>query len=164
MELVEEIRSYRQEWLDHGGRSNGDGGLQYSDDIGAWIDLCHLRENPETNPDPQWADAEQYLLMRTGTSRILGMLNFRHRLNDYLAEYAGHIGYGVRPSEWKKGYAKRMLSLCLERCREYGLDSVLITCDHTNEASRRTILSCGGMFERTTTNGDETLERYWIHL
>ncbi len=38
--------------------------------------------------------------------RALGFLNLRLRLNEGLQNYAGHIGYSIRPSERGKGYAK----------------------------------------------------------
>mgnify|MGYP002236365423 FL=1 len=43
------------------------------------------------------------------------MTNLRHHLNDYLLAYGGHIGYSVRPSERKNGYASQMLRLTLEK-------------------------------------------------
>ena len=42
------------------------------------------------------------------------MTNLRHHLNDYLLAYGGHIGYSVRPSERKNGYASQMLCMTLE--------------------------------------------------
>lgn len=161
-EYIEEIRAYRQEFFDEGGHFHGDSGLRKFDDISAWIENCRLMEHKETVPNPLWVEAEQFMLVNN--DRILGMINFRHYLNDYLAEYGGHIGYGVRPSERRKGYAKAMLTLCLEKCRERGLHRVLITCDRENEASRRTILACGGVFDRTATENEEILERYWFAL
>lgn len=73
---------------------------------------------------------------------------------------------GVRPSERRKGFAAQMLRLCLPRCRELGLTRVLITCLRENEASRRTILANGGVYESTVyePREGEHLERYWIDL
>lgn len=161
---IDEIRAYRQAFIDDGGHFNGDSGLRKFEDINAWIEQCNFMENKETVPNPNWVEAEQFMLVNEGENRILGMINFRHYLNDYLAEYAGHIGYGVCPSERRKGYAKVMLSLCLNKCHERGLDKVLITCDEDNEASRRAILACGGVFDRKAIEDKEILERYWIML
>jgi len=163
---LDEIRVYRQEFFDAPRRHfAGDSGLcRKFEDIAAWLEWCRLMERKETVPDPDYVEADQYMLMQENDARILGMINFRHYLNEYLAEYAGHIGYAIRPSERRKGYGKSMLLLCLERCREFGLDKVLICCEDWNEASRRTILTCGGVFDRTTIEDNKKLERYWITL
>ncbi len=163
---IDEIRAYRQELLDTGSPFNGDSGLRKFEDIQDWIAQCRLREHKETLPDAACVEADQFMLVREGEQRILGMINFRHELNAYLAEFGGHIGYGIRPSERRQGYAKAMLTLCLEKCRQLKLDRVLITCDVDNEGSRRTILACGGRFERVAHKEAENqdLERYWITL
>jgi len=93
------------------------------------------------------------------------MISLRHSLNGgYLAEHGGHIGYGVRPLERRKGYAKTMLKLCLEEARALGLDKVLVCCDLDNAGSRGAIKACGGKFERLAITGAEVDERYWISL
>ena len=163
-EYIDEIRDYRQEFFDYGSNFAGDSGLRNAEKIKTWIEHCRLMENKETVPNPDWVEAEQYMLVKKGEHRILGMINFRHYLNDYLMKIGGHLGYEVRPSERGKGYAKTMLLLCLEKCREYDLDKALVTCDDDNEASKRTILACGGVFDGITKDGSKNVERYWITL
>jgi predicted acetyltransferase/ubiquinone/menaquinone biosynthesis C-methylase UbiE len=145
---------------------NGSGGLEKFDDPGKWIDRCRLFEKRETLPNPDFVETEQFMLDRKDDGKVLGMISFRHSLNEYLAEYGGHVGYSVRPSERRKGYAGRMLAMCLERCIRFGLEKVLITCMAGNEASRKTILRAGGIYERTTRLEQENvdMERYWITL
>ena len=160
-----EIRAYRQEFLDYGDELHGASGLIKYDDIPAWIVFVRAQESRATAHKLDYVDADQYLLICEGNPRILGMINFRHYLQDgHLAEHGGHIGFSIRPTERRKGYAKSMLMHCLKKCHENGLDKVLLTCDINNEASRKTILACGGRFERMAITGDETDERYWIAL
>ena len=94
------------------------------------------------------------------------MLQIRHYFNAYLEKYGGHIGYSVAPSERRKGYASQMLKLALPKCKELGIDKVLITCIEDNIGSRKTILANGGVYESSVYEPDEkiNLERYWIDL
>jgi predicted acetyltransferase len=106
-----------------------------------------------------------FLLVGDDGVRIVGAVSIRYELNDYLLNYGGNIGYGVRPSERRKGYGKRMLALALDVCRTHGLSRALVTCDATNEASARTILANGGRFENEVVHPDgEPVRRYWIQL
>lgn len=89
---------------------------------------------------------------------VLGFIAIRHRLNDYLLEHGGHIGYSIRPSRRREGHASRAVGLALKRCDELGIDRVLITCEDDNAASARTIESHGGVLEDVR----EGVRRYWI--
>lgn len=53
----------------------------------------------------------------------------------------GHIGYNIRPSERKKGYAKEALNLILKNAYENGLEEALIDCYKDNIASKKAIES-----------------------
>jgi predicted acetyltransferase len=161
-EYIEEIRAYRQEIIDNGGDFSGDSDLRKYEDVSEWIRLCGDLESQVFAQSIGYVEAEQFMLVYEGEKHILGMINFRHSLNDYLSAYGGHIGYGIRPSQQRKGYGKMMLALCLEKCHDFGLDKVLITCAETNEGSRRTIIANGGAFDGRINEGDEVVERYWV--
>ena len=92
--------------------------------------------------------------------QALGFLNLRLRLNDYLLEKGGHIGYSIRPSEQGKGYAKESLRQGLQIAKEKNIHRALVTCSTENPASRAVILANGGQLEDIR---HET-ERYWIDL
>ena len=46
-----------------------------------------------------------YLAAREKDDRLVGIMDFRRKLNQNLLNYGGNIGYSVRPSERGKGYA-----------------------------------------------------------
>ena len=84
-----------------------------------------------------WTDGDTYL----------GRINIRHRLNDYLREVGGHIGYDIRPTARRQGHATAMLAAALPRAAGLGIEKALITCDADNTASRKVIETNGGVFE-----------------
>ncbi|MGL6174785.1 MAG: GNAT family N-acetyltransferase [Cellulosilyticaceae bacterium] len=105
-----------------------------------------------------------YFLVEEGSKRILGAIDIRHQLNTYLHTYGGNIGYGIRPSERKKGYATQMLKLALEHCMTLGMQKVLITCFKDNVGSAKTILNNGGILENEVTENGTLKQRYWISI
>lgn len=162
---IGQYEEYRREFLENGDSMDGTGPMRRYETASEW--LAHVRsyESAETLPEGRVL-ATQYLLVRESDGKLLGMLQLRHYLNDYLRRIAGHIGYSVRPSERRRGYAKRMLAMALDEARALGLDRVMISCHVGNEGSRRTILANGGVFDSTVWDEEdgETLERYWITL
>ncbi len=165
-EYLGQVWEYRRECLEAGSSMDGCGGLRRRESGEAWLAQIRLFADPATVP-PGRIQATQLLAVRVSDNRLVGMLNVRHELDDYLLQFAGHIGYSVRPSERRKGYATEQLRQALIWCKEeLGLSKVLITCNDTNEPSRRTILTNGGVFDGTSYEPDEkeTVERYWIDL
>ena len=165
LEYGEQIRAYRQEFIDSGDSMDGTGGLRKFDDPQEWIDFLAKHKNPETLPEGR-VPATQLIFVREEDQKIVGMIDIRHYLSEYLEKYGGHIGYSVAPSERLKGYATQMLKATLPVCKKLGIDKVLITCIKGNEGSKRTILNNGGVYETTVYEPDEKvkLEKYWITL
>ena len=164
-DCAEEYRGYRQEFLDAGDSMDGTGSMRRTEDPLEWLENTERCRHRETVPEGK-VQATQFLYVRESDGRVVGMIQVRHCFNDYLEKYAGNIGYSVRPSERRRGYATRMLRDTLPFCRSIGLEKVLISCIDTNEASRRTILANGGVYESTAFEPEKgvNLERYWITL
>jgi predicted acetyltransferase len=95
---------------------------------------------------------------------ILGVSNLRHRLNDSLMIEGGHIGFGIRPSKRKQGYATKILELTLLEAQKMGIQKALVSCDVGNVGSERTILKTGGKFYRETTKDGERIRSFWIEI
>lgn len=131
----------------------------------AWLSMVDANRSPST-ANPNWVVADTFFVIRASDNRIVGMVDIRHTLNDFLAAYGGHIGYGVRPSERRKGYATGILRLALQYAKEtIGLTRVMVACYADNEGSWRTIQRCGGRLTRTFIHTDgRTVQVYWIDL
>ena len=164
-EYAKQIMECKKEYLAAGSSMDGCGPMRRTDDPMEYIEKCALEENPETCPD-SLVPATQFMLVRKDDNKVLGFLQVRHEFNEYLSKFGGHIGYSVRPSERRKGYAKVMLKMALPFCREIGLDKVLITCMDGNIGSEKTILANGGVYEYTIhePNENKDLKRFWIEL
>ena len=164
-EYASQIVQYRQEFLDAGDSMDGTGPLRRTLNPEEYIQTCLDHEDPSKVPS-HLVPATQFFFIRKSDNKLLGMIHVRHRFNDYLEKYAGHIGYSVRPSERRKGYAKEMLRMALPFCREIGIDKVLIACIDGNIGSEKTILANSGVYESTVyePNEKEYLKRFWITL
>lgn len=96
--------------------------------------------------------------------KLLGAIDIRHKLNDFLLFRGGHIGYGIRPKERRKGYASVILSLALKKCENIGISKILITCLKENIGSAKVIIKNGGILESEDIDEGKVFQRYWINL
>ena len=116
------------------------------------------------NLPEDWVPMTTYWLVDNG--EYVGQIRIRHRLNEKLSKFHGHIGYDIRPSQRGKGYGSKMLALALPKAKELGLSKLLITCMTTNTGSRKIIEKNGGVFESQVHDSeyDADLLRFWIDL
>lgn len=136
---------------------HGDSGLDHAKNYDDWLEKIKSDLNNEIF-------SIIFFAVRKCDNKLLGTINIRCLYKGYVQTY-GNIGYGVRPSERKKGYATKMLKLALDYCKEIGLENILLTCDKSNHVSAKTITKCSGIFENEILQDNgEFLQRYWIKL
>ena len=164
-EYAEQIAEYKQAFLDADSSMDGCGPLRRCEDSFKYIEECEKYTSTETLPEGLVL-ATQFFYIRKVDNKLVGMLQVRHYFNDYLSKFGGHIGYSIKPSERRKGYATSMLKAVLPYCKRIGLDKILITCIDGNIGSERAILNNGGIYESTVYEPDmkRNLKRFWIHL
>ena len=165
-EYYESIKEYQKEMIESDSSFDGCSSLEKFDDIEKWHLNCILFENIDTVP-PGYSLGYEYLYINN--NEVVGMVNIRpEALNHkYLKEFGGHIGYSIKPSKRRRGLATRMLKDTLKLCKDkYHLDKVLVTCNKTNDGSRKVIMNNNGIYENDIYYSPDEgfVERYWINI
>lgn len=77
---------------------------------------------------------------------LVELISIRPYLTKSLDEtFGGNIGYSVRPSERRKGYATLGLKLAVEKCKGNNPNGKIIVCCYKdNTGSRKAIIKNGG--------------------
>ena len=156
-----EIWEYRKEFINNNDSIDGSSFLAEEENFENWLKNCRQALNEETVKDG-YVPSTQFIAVEN--ERVVGMCSVRHRLNDFLKNYGGHIGYSVRPSERRKGYATKILKSALNEAGKLGIEKVLVTCDEDNEGSKKTILNNNGVFENKVEKDGRITCRYWINI
>jgi predicted acetyltransferase len=97
------------------------------------------------------------------SDHVLGGIALRHGDSDYV-RWAGHLGYGIRPSARGRGLGAWALGRMLDEARGLGLERLLAVCAPGNVASMRTIERGGGVFEGIGETPFGPARRYWFEL
>lgn len=163
---AEQVMAYREEMLKNGDSLDGCAGLEEVHSFSEWIDF---EGRLKAKYQDSYVPSEVYLAIRDTDNRVVGIIDFRHPLSEFLLNFGGNIGYSIRPSERQKGYATEMLRLLLLECRAFGEKRILLACDKENEASRKTIMNNKGVLENEVIDSvglskSGTIQRYWITI
>ena len=144
--------------------ADGFGFLMFERDGESWPDYVARIEGHRRGQDLEERMVASTFLVAEIDGEIVGRASVRHELNDFLATWGGHVGYGVRPAHRRRGHATAILRGCLEVCRQHGIEQALVTCDVDNVGSAAVIEACGGVPDGVApaTESVAAKRRYWV--
>lgn len=169
IERKNEIIDYINEFVLYNSDINGTGSLDkilegYTFEQA--LERCLNMKNEEYAKNLGRCQSKTFLLIRENDNKIIGMINVRWNLTEEMKQFGGNIGYGIRPTERRKGYNKINLYLGLLEAQRLGLDKVMLDCDVNNIGSAKTMQALGGTLERTEIDPyDGVLTSvYWFNV
>ncbi|MEC3884906.1 GNAT family N-acetyltransferase [Halobacillus sp. HZG1] len=161
IELEESYLCFYKEWKDSGEAMIPWVIAKDPSDFPAMVENLHKEAKGIDLPEGFVPGSTYWLVDQV--NRVIGAVNIRHALTEPLRNAGGHIGYGIRPSERRKGYATELLRLSLLKSKELGITNTLVVCDEINTGSMKTILNNGGQEDEDFIEEDgNVVKRYWI--
>ena len=168
-ERKDEIMQYINEFVEYNSEINGTGGLDkiiegYTFEQA--LARCLSMEDENYAKKINRCQSKTFLLIRENDNRIVGTINVRWNLTEAMKRFGGNIGYGIRPTERRKGYNKINLYLGMQEAQKLGLDRVMLDCDVNNLGSDRTLKALGGVLERTEVDPEDNIltNVYWFDV
>lgn len=163
LSLKNEALNYRQEHFDY--EEYVINGSELFDKIQSyeeWLEKVTANSKSET-VDPNWVLTDTFFVIRLSDSKIVGIVDLRYQLNDFLKDF-GNCGYSVRPTERRKGYATEILKQICTLAKSQGLESLQLSVEKSNTASIKTIEKNGGTYLRSFVFDNEEAYIYTIRL
>lgn len=162
-----QILDYLNEIIIYNSETNGLGALSKIIDGYSFeeaLEICLNMQYKKYAKKLGKSQVKTFLLIRKNDDKIIGCINIRWNLTDYMKKYSGNIGYGIRPTERNKGYNKINLYLGLLEAKKLNLNKVMLVCETNNLPSSKTIEALGGILERKEIDPNDGLltSYYWI--
>lgn len=132
--------------LDENGFMNPAFGYTYEQFL-AYVKACEGYSKGEGLPEGYVPDTR--FVLEDDAGNYVGIFNLRHRLNDFLANGPGHIGYGISKDHRRKGYASKGLALALEEAKKVGIKVAYLSANLDNEGSIKAQLKNGAVIHHT---------------
>lgn len=169
LERKNQIIDYVNEFALYNSETNGMGSLRkilegYTFEQA--LEMCLRMQDEEYAKKLGRCQSKTFLLIRENDDRIIGAINVRWNLPESMKQFGGNIGYGIRPTERRKGYNKINLYLGLIEAQKLGLNLVMLDCDVTNLGSVKTMQALDGKLERTEVDPSDGIltSVYWFDV
>ena len=169
LERKEQIIDYVNEFALYNSETNGMGSLRkilegYTFEQA--LEMCLNRQKEKYAKKIGRCKSKTFLLIRKNDDRIIGAINVRWNLPENMKQFGGNIGYGIRPTERRKGYNKINLYLGLIEAQKLGLNLVMLDCDVNNLGSVKTMQALDGKLERTEVDPSDGIltSVYWFNV
>jgi predicted acetyltransferase len=135
-----------------------------TDDFPAFIE--RLEKCAQGSEIPNGFVAHETFWLVEDDAHVVGVSNLRLTLNDKLRKDGGNIGYGIRPTARRRGFATQILGETLQKAREHGITRALVTAEKGNTGSIKTILKNGGVWEseELLPAYNDVMQRFWIPI
>jgi uncharacterized protein YhfF/predicted acetyltransferase len=128
MQFADEIAAYRQEMFDAGSSFDGCFSMKHKPGVLSYVEHCIGWANPSREADEHGAWGTVILCIRKSDMKMVGCMQVQTVLSERMRKYTGHVGYSVRPSERRKGYAKRMLAKAKDYQSAVGYNEINVAC------------------------------------
>lgn len=159
-DLQAEFMAMVDEFLQAGEREYVQEDVLFDEGFVAYVDWLARGERGELDGLVPWS---AYWTVDMDSNTLIGISSLRHELSPWLAEFGGHIGYRVRPSQRRQGAGTTLLRLTLNEARARGVAEALIVCTPDNLGSQGVLRRCGARFEREVVRSDGvSLMRFWV--
>lgn len=169
LERKNQIIDYVNEFALYNSETNGMGSLRkilegYTFEQA--LEVCLRMQDEEYAKKLGRCQSKTFLLIRENDDRIIGAINVRWNLPESMKQFGGNIGYGIRPTERRKGYNKINLYLGLIEAQKLGLDLAMLDCDVNNLGSVKTMQALDGKLERTEVDPSDGIltSVYWFDV
>ena len=99
---------------------------------------------------------------------VIGLVILKDNIDvdEVWKNYGGNISYVIIPDYRRKGYGTKALNLAIKKCKELGINNILITCLDSNIGSIKIIEKNKGVLKDTCTDNSngELTRRYIINI